>query len=66
MLLQRFRAEPDRQAFGAFSPQNEVSGNEDFRLNFMLPSAFLPLPIHPVQLLHPFPLILATKRLNCG
>ena len=30
--------------FGAFSPQSEVSGNEDFRLNFPLPS--IPVPSH--------------------
>ena len=66
MLLQRVRAEPGRQAFfGAFSPQNEVSGNEDFRLNFPLPS--IPSPSHSSRPIpHLFPLILATKRLNCG
>src|SRR5208282_5641310 len=43
MLLQRVQAEPDRQAFvGAFSPEKEVSVNEDFRLNFSVPS--IPAP----------------------
>ena len=42
-LLQRVWSESSRQAcLGAFSPQNEVSGNDDFRLNFPLAST----PVH--------------------